>query len=249
MPQAVCFHVLRRKASAKLFKFTTSIWCGLQERTVVKVSSLVLVTKLTRAAVPISLGRFSIQIRDVEGHTVSVVVQLDPANRDPREFATDIARRFTPGTTVGMRNIIMAIENDGYFLLLDMQDEDSEVFCCGDDSLPPPMVAQMAAQCDHLIEMQEYSGALACALESMDTSRDLLTDKVAPIMTNLAMAHSKLGYKGVALAYSVGVTRLIMKDTPYKAAVLAASILSELKYEHAPHVLMLKVRPWKQCFT
>lgn len=173
--------------------------CGLQERTVVKVSSLVLVTKLTRAAVPISLGRFSIQIRDVEGHTVSVIVQLDPTNLIAREFATDIARRFTPGTTVAMRNIIMAIENDGYFLLLDMQDEDSEVFCCGDDALPPPQVAQMAAQCDHLTEMREYRGALACALESMDTSRGQLVDRVAPVITNLAIAHQKMGYKGVAL--------------------------------------------------
>lgn len=207
----------------------------------VKVSSLVLVTQLTRAATPISLGRFSMQIRDVEGHTVSVIVQLDPANLDPREFATDIARRFTPGTTIAMRNIIMAIEHDGYFLLLDMQDEDSEVFCCGDDALPPPQVAQMAAQCDHLVEMREYSSALACALESMDTSRDVLTHKVVPILTNLAIAHQKLGYKGVALAYAVTVTRLVMKDTPYKAVVLAASILAELKYEHAPHVLMLKV--------
>jgi hypothetical protein len=201
------------------------------------------VTKLVRPPTPISLGRFSVQIRDVEGHTVSVIVQFDPTNLDAREFATDIARRFTPGTTVAMRNIIMAIENDGYFLLLDMQDEDSEVFCCGDDALPPPQVAQLAAQCDHLVEMREYSGALACCLETMDTSRDLLCEKVAPIMTNLAIAHQKLGYKGVALAYSVGVTRLIMKDTPYKAVVVAASILAELKYEIAPHVLMLKVWP------
>lgn len=208
-----------------------------------KVSSLVLVAKLTRAAVPISLGRFSIQIKDVEGHTVSVIVQMNPAALEARAFAEDIARRFTPDTTVAMRNIIMAIENDGYFLLLDMQDEDSEVFCCGDDTLPPPQAAQMAAQVDHLVEMREHSGALACALESMDNSRDLLTDKVAPIMTSLAIAHQKLGYRGVALAYSVGVTRLIMKDTPFKPVVLAASILSDMKYEHAQHVLMLKVWP------
>lgn len=45
-------------------------------------------------------------------------------------------------------------------------------------------------------------------------------------------------------AYAVAVTRLVMKDTPYKAAVLAASILSELKYENAPHVFMLKVSPY-----
>ena len=164
-----------------------------------KVSSLVLVTRLTRAAVPISLGRFSIQIRDVEGHTVSVIVQLNPAGLDARAFASDIARRFTQGTTVAMRNIIMAIENDGYFLLLDMQDEDSEVFCCGDDALPPRQVAQLASQCDHLIEMHEHSGALACALESMRASRDLLVDSVAPMLTNLAIAHLRLGYRGVAL--------------------------------------------------
>jgi hypothetical protein len=213
----------------------------LQERTVVKVCGLILVTKIVGAGTPIRLGEFSLQIKDIEGEIVSVAVQLDPSNLDPHQFATDIARRFTPGTTVAMRNMIMVIENDGYFLLLDMEDEDSELICCGDDPLPSLQLAQLAVKCKRLVEMEEYSAALACCLESMDASRDLISGKVAPIMTNLAIAHHKLGYKGVALAYAVGVTRLMTDDTPYKAAVLAAWMLTEMKYEHAPHVLMLKV--------
>lgn len=76
---------------------------------------------------------------------------------------------------------------------------------------------------------------------------DFVTEKCMSLYAEAMMhaVHTVLTVGVCIQAYAVSVTRLIMKDTPHKAAVLAASILSELKYENAPHAIMLKVKPHK----
>lgn len=205
------------------------------------VRHLLLVAKIIEAPDPSGMGTFGIRIRDADDEEMRLSIELSTNDQTPLQFAQSIAQRFTVGTTIAIRNFVLGVIGRSFFVMVDCADAESEVFCCGDDTIPQSGVAQSAANVDNLMEMGQHRNALNAALGAMQENRDMLMEQTIPVLTNLAIAHWKLGYRGVALAYSLTASRLIIQQTPCKAAVISCKILSDMKCEVAQHVLMIKV--------
>ena len=94
-------------------------------------------------------------------------------------------------------------------------------------------VVQSWQKCKHLADAARRRAAVACSQDGLRTAAPLLGKTLLPLLTNLAIAHLRLGKYGVALAYCVALQQLFPESTPVEATCIAAHVLSQRGYTAA----------------